>query len=790
MLTLCLSYSFNLENDQLVSTRISSNLLRKVQYQIQFCTKPNFAPSSQLNAQQEIFIFLYIQLSVFSLYTESINISDAFAQNKYFHYLMMFFIFLLQSIKCRFSFGCSNKHQTFEIDGKLFCKDPNGDMPQMPDPRLRLELIDCDYKPFEYTALNTSLYVNINEIHHTGTLNDISQNTSITRSNQIKVMKDIYLKNTMSMDVQITNIYSSSNLLRAQFDKVEMLSGVRQKAFTVIFSQVQSDVASKSFEIWVAIEIGYEYRIPLRILIYDKNLQCGHHKIPCSFVLSNKELDFGKVAIHQQIRRKYLINNPNPLKIDVNFKNQEYNNNQVRIILESPELLKSCVRRKMNFELLPLSNITLIIVINTNQYGQVIRELTLKTPYEFIDLRVEADIVQGSLNFYPNIIAFDPYVLNQKQNVIISMRQTFKSDIEVNEASHLKDKQLQQINITQLIDYPIRKNRKFSIFSLEYQTFQLLTSQIVQLIPENQLFFEKLRNIYTASEVMQFNNPRTIYLNTTVAQQVELPIFFKATNITVLPINNKRNHKLEQNDQLEYHHFMQIFIIILNIIYLTSRLKQILFNRWKVPETSKYLIELQKQSFAELSAQYSLQNLFLNFLPPQIEKPISEETLSKQFSQEIEDEEYIQEEEEQSSSSFSQGESISQEDKGEFTSMGDILTQQDQQQNKFNIFNQYPFTVPNKERSQPPVSELLFCYPHQSDSESDNDGITFNVFKQPQLNKLPSFQQSKLQIPQKLNEKRHDIYEDQSIQQRLSSLLQEQSNQVSSPKPPGLNENS
>ena len=46
----------------------------------------------------------------------------------------------------------------------------------MPDPRLRLELIDCDYKPFEYTALNTSLYVNINEIHHTGTLNDISQN--------------------------------------------------------------------------------------------------------------------------------------------------------------------------------------------------------------------------------------------------------------------------------------------------------------------------------------------------------------------------------------------------------------------------------------------------------------------------------------------------------------------------------------------------------------------------------------------------------------------------------------
>lgn len=75
----------------------------------------------------------------------------------------------------------------------------------------------------------------------------------------------------------ITNVFSSSPLLRVEFEKLVLPSNAttqRTKVFTVVYEQPLAEIRSKTFEIWLAVEIAYFLRVPIKLIVYDKHLMC------------------------------------------------------------------------------------------------------------------------------------------------------------------------------------------------------------------------------------------------------------------------------------------------------------------------------------------------------------------------------------------------------------------------------------------------------------------------------------------------------------------------------------
>lgn len=54
------------------------------------------------------------------------------------------------------------------------------------------------------------------------------------------------------------------------------------------------------------------------------------------------------------------------------------------------------------------------MILNTNQYdSKGMRKITFRTAYEFVDINCYFNVVQGSVQFYPSTLSFDPYLNSQ-----------------------------------------------------------------------------------------------------------------------------------------------------------------------------------------------------------------------------------------------------------------------------------------------------------------------------------------------------------------------------------------
>ncbi|CAD8108583.1 unnamed protein product [Paramecium sonneborni] len=614
--------------------------------------------------------------------------------------------------------------------------------------------------PFWYSDL--AIYLNIDEIHITGGLIDHAQNVSIINQ-QIRITKHLYFKNLINKELMITNIFTSSPLLKVVFEKIVLPSNQttqKTKICTVIFEQSISNIQSKSFEIWLAVEISYFLRVPIKLIVYDKHLMCQTKLIgQCNVKGQHSTIEFNNLGIYQQYSKEFSFYNPNPVKIDVSYKQNEKKKNPIRVLLVNRNDIKSASKRKFSFEIQPFQRIELKVIINTNYYEILANsKLVFRSQYEIIEIDVTYSVQKGSVNYYPSVITLDPSMNQKMQQFDIYVRSTFNENIQL---LQVENQQIKHQNISLLtMATNIASNSRSDILHIDYMGKQ-------------NFYSDSKYHKQQAKELLNSFGKNKIKIQTDVLQDSEILINYRSNqkyNEQILKKIIKQDTKILISQQkvviLEKPNIIIIVISILNMLYIASLLR----NNIKKSQDLKIAMEGNV-----LQGQIDFQSIFRIQESIQLQLQSKSET-NEVVSDKVDDIQDIliqedimskeniiytnlQSQIDESSSHFSQGESLDEDQISEYQEK--VVEQRKvQNQKNFNLFQRVEFTIPtqitmNTQSSQEcwDTKDPIFL-PQDSDEEMvDKNSVQRleSMLNQIQ-HKLPQFEQSTLKVPLKWNE--------------------------------------
>ncbi len=93
----------------------------------------------------------------------------------------------------------------------------------------------------------------------------------------LRVTKHIYFRNLISKELMITNVFTSSQFLKVDFEKIVLPSNStshKTRVFSIVYESPLSELNPKTFDMWIAVEIAYFVRVPIKLIVYDKHLVC------------------------------------------------------------------------------------------------------------------------------------------------------------------------------------------------------------------------------------------------------------------------------------------------------------------------------------------------------------------------------------------------------------------------------------------------------------------------------------------------------------------------------------
>ncbi|CAD8076133.1 unnamed protein product [Paramecium primaurelia] len=685
----------------------------------------------------------------------------------------MFLFLLLYLIESRQIESCKQNMDSFQIKGIHFCvsdhhqaKEARNQVLQDSVSQNKVKAIVQEIEslenqnPFQYSDL--AIYLNIDEIHLTGGLIDHSQNVSIMNQ-QIRITKNVYLKNLINKELMITNIFTSSPLLKVDFEKLVLPSNqttIKTRVCTLIYEQTISEIRSKTFEIWLAIEIAYFLRVPIKLIIYDKHLMCQTKQLgQCSIQGQHSTIEFNNLGIYQQYTKIFSFYNPNPVRIDVSYKQNEKKRNQIRVLLSNKNDIKSASKHKFSFEIQPFTRIELKIIINTNYYQTMANsKLTFRTQYEIIELNVNYSVQKGSVNYYPSVLTLDPGMTTKVQQFDIYVRNTFNQQIQL---LQVENQQIKHQNISLLtMTTNIPTNSRSDILHVDYMGKQ-------------NFYYDSKYHKQQAKELLNSFGRNKIKIQTDVLQDSEILINYRSNqkfNEQILKKIIKQDPKILISQQTvvisQQPNIFIIIISILNMLYIASLLR----NNVKKSRELKISIEgnlLQEQvdfqSIFKIQDSIQLQsksetNDIVSDKADDIQDMIiAEDIISKDNNTIIYTN--LQSQIDESSSHFSQGESLDEDQISEYQEK--IVEQRKvSNQKNFNLFQRVEFTIPtqitmNTQSSQEcwDTKDPIFL-PQDSDEEMvDKNSVQRLESMLNQIHhKLPQFEQSTLKLPLKWNE--------------------------------------
>ncbi|CAD8203762.1 unnamed protein product [Paramecium pentaurelia] len=683
----------------------------------------------------------------------------------------MFLFLLLYLIESRQIESCKQNMDSFQIKGIHFCVSDHHQAKEARNQVLQdsvsqnkvkaivqeIEGLD-NQNPFWYSDL--AIYLNIDEIHITGGLIDHSQNVSIVNQ-QIRITKHVYFKNLINKELMITNIFTSSPLLKVEFEKIVLPSNSttqKTRVCTMIYEQPLSEIRSKTFEIWLAIEIAYFLRVPVKLIVYDKHLMCQTKQLgQCSIQGQHSTIEFNNLGIYQQYTKIFSFYNPNPVKIDVSYKQNERKKNQIRVLLANRNDIKSASKRKFSFEMQPYTRIELKVIINTNYYEILANsKLTFRTQYEIIEVDVTYSVQKGSVNYYPSVITLDPGMTTKVQQFDIFVRSTFSQKIQL---LQVENQQIKHQNISLLtMATSIPTNSRSDILHVDYMGKQ-------------NFYSDSKYHKQQAKELLNSFGRNKIKIQTDVLQDSEILINYKSNqkfNEQILKKIIKQDPKILISQQTvvisEQPNIFFIVISILNMLYIATLLRN---NVQKIKEL-KIVIE---GNFSQ--EQIDFQSIFKTQESIQLQSKSETNEVVSDKADEIQDmiiaEDIMSKENiiytnlqsqiDESSSHFSQGESLDDDQISEYQEK--VVEQRKvSNQKNFNLFQRVEFTIPtqitlNTQSSQEcwDTKDPIFL-PQDSDEEMlDKNSVQRleSMLNQIQ-HKLPQFEQSTLKLPLKWNE--------------------------------------
>ncbi|CAK67731.1 unnamed protein product (macronuclear) [Paramecium tetraurelia] len=612
--------------------------------------------------------------------------------------------------------------------------------------------------PFWYSDL--AIYLNIDEIHITGGLIDHSQNVSIVNQ-QVRITKHVYFKNLINKELMITNIFTSSPLLKVDFEKIVLPSNSttqKTKVCTMIYEQPLSEIRSKTFEIWLAVEIAYFLRVPVKLIVYDKHLMCQTKLLgQCSVQGQHSTVEFNNLGIYQQYTKIFSFYNPNPVKIDVSYKQNERKKNQIRVLLANRNDIKSASKRKFSFEMQPYTRTELKVIINTNYYEILSNsKLTFRTQYEIIEVDVTYSVQKGSVNYYPSVITLDPGMTTKVQQFDIYVRSTFSQKIQL---LQVENQQIKHQNISLLtMATNIATNSRSDILHVDYMGKQ-------------NFYSDSKYHKQQAKELLNSFGRNKIKIQTDVLQDSEILINYKSNqkfNEQILKKIIKQDPKILISQQTvvmsEQPNIFFIVISILNMLYIATLLRNNVVKSKELKITIDSNFSQEQIDFQSIFKTPECIQLQSKSETNEVVSDKADEIQDMIIAEDIMSKENIiytnlQSQIDESSSHFSQGESL---DDDQISEYQEKVVEQKKvpNQKNFNLFQRVEFTIPtqltmNTQSSQEcwDTKDPIFL-PQDSDEEMlDKNSVQRleSMLNQIQ-HKLPQFEQSTLKLPLKWNE--------------------------------------